>query len=169
MGWANDSSSRRRFISDNAVLRVCLAKISVVPEPASIEIFCFLANSGPSPDAAKNKFPTNPKKKPCICGCFVGYPWGNSTHPPQISSVLGLTLHSTIHDYVGCRCEMILTTLPVQRPGTDWQMEIPRGSGKDASNSFVCSYVGRALPVSPRSLDFGCAESKFWFNQSRSS
>jgi hypothetical protein len=62
MGWANDSSSRRRFISDNAVLRVCLAKISVVPEPASIEIFCFLANSGPSPDAAKNKFPTNPKK-----------------------------------------------------------------------------------------------------------
>lgn len=71
MGWANDSSSRRRFISDNAVLRVCLAKISVVPEPASIEIFCFLANSGPSPDAAKNKFPTNPKKKHAFAGVLL--------------------------------------------------------------------------------------------------
>jgi hypothetical protein len=76
MGWANDSSSRRRFVTDKAVLRVCLAKISVVPEPASIEIFGFLANSGPSPDVAKNKFPTNPTEKPCICGCFVGDPWG---------------------------------------------------------------------------------------------
>ena len=76
MGWANDSSSCRRFIKDNAALRVCLAKLSVVPEPASIEIFGFLTNSGPSPDVAKNKFPTNPMEKPCICGCFVGDPWG---------------------------------------------------------------------------------------------
>jgi hypothetical protein len=76
MGWANDSSSRRRFVTDKAVLRVCLAKISVVPEPASIEIFGFLANRGPSPDVAKNKFPTNPTEKPFICGCFVGDPWG---------------------------------------------------------------------------------------------
>ena len=107
MGWANDSSSLRRFISDNAVLRVCLAKISHVSEPASIEIFGFLANRGPPPDAAKKQIPNESNKKPCICGCFVGYPWGNSTRPPQISSVLGLTLHSTIHDYMEDRCEII--------------------------------------------------------------
>jgi hypothetical protein len=65
MGWANDSSSRRRFITDNAVPRVCLAKISVVPEPASIEIFSFVANRGPPPDAdEKDRFSTNPIKKP---------------------------------------------------------------------------------------------------------